>query len=122
MKRQASRNSASRRYHINVRVAVILAGESDPFAVRRKRRVGFYADSRGKPRCLASFAPHSPQVAGVRKDDLGAAEGRLLQEEVVLGKYFTRCNKDCEEQQRAGYELHILDYSLCPKALSPGSG
>ena len=68
MRRQAPGLAAFRRNDINIRVAIVLAGEGDPFAVGRKLWVELVADMRGEPPRRAALARGDPQVARVSKN------------------------------------------------------
>src|SRR5947207_957289 len=71
MRRQAPGLAAFRRNDINIRVAIVLAGEGDPFAVGRKLWVELVADMRGEPPRRAALARGDPQVARVSKNHSG---------------------------------------------------
>ncbi len=60
MKRQALGLAAFRGDDVDVRVAVILAGERDPFAVRRKLGIKFVAYVGSQPPCRSAFARSDP--------------------------------------------------------------
>jgi hypothetical protein len=85
---EAARHAAFGRDHVDIEIAVVLAGKSDQLAVGRELGVGFDADATGELPRVAAIARDQPQIARIRKDDLGLAYRRALQKQrlVVLSE------------------------------------
>ena len=69
IERQLLRGAAPRRHHVDLLVAVVLAGEGDLAPVGREPREEFAARVRRQPHCGATGDRGRPQVAGVGEDD-----------------------------------------------------
>ena len=83
MPRKTTRRSAIRGHHECVDVAVVRAGEGDPFAVGRKDRIGLVSAGRELAR-FAAFARDAPEVATVDEDDLRFAERWRVDEQWIV--------------------------------------
>ena len=94
MPRQPLRHAALGGDHEHVGVAVVLAGERDPFAVGRERRIRLDARPRRQSPRLAAGARHAPEIAGEDEDDLRGAERRLLRKNRRLGRGGRRREQD----------------------------
>src|ERR1700685_3746669 len=87
---------AARRWnHEDVRVAVIIRREADPFAIRREIRVALRANARGEPLGIAAFAAYRPDIAGIAKGDLVAAD-RGMPDQQRLGSIRAADGSECE--------------------------
>jgi hypothetical protein len=67
-------------HHVDLFVAVVLAGEGDPLAIGRELREQFHAGVRGQPRGRAAGRVHHPQVAAVAEDDAVVVNVRKAQQ------------------------------------------
>src|SRR5207244_11100445 len=61
------------------------SSEGDQRAVRRKDGIVFNARAHGESARITAFARDAPEIAGMDKDNMGAAEGGFLQEQVRVG-------------------------------------
>src|SRR5690349_15777109 len=75
---------------VDVGVAVVLAGEGDPFAVRGEFWVQLVPDLGGEAPCSAAFAGGDPQVAGINKNDFVLRDVRESQEMSGAGRHLIR--------------------------------
>ena len=83
---EAARHAAGGRHDIDVGIALVLAGEGDAGAVGREDGRGFQARTGGEAPGGAAFPRHAPQVAGIDEHDVGAAQGRFLQQQRRVGR------------------------------------
>ncbi len=82
---QAFGLSAFNGYNINVRITVVLSGESYHVSVRRKIRISFRSLKRGQPEGLASVKRGDPDIVGIGKDNLGITDIGLPDQPGILG-------------------------------------
>jgi hypothetical protein len=108
MKGQAARDPARGRDDVNVRVAVVLARESDPSAVGRKDGAGFDADAVRKSRRVTALTADDPQIAGIDKDYMAPAQGRPLQQRgaAALRRRRGCCSK--QQHEHKGHSFHAI--------------
>ena len=74
--------------NVDIFISVVLAGESDHCAVRRKDWVSLDADTGRQAAGVAAIAGDNPQVAGIVEDDLRFADAGLAEKQrrVRFGK------------------------------------
>ena len=77
---EAARRSTGGRDDIDVQVAVVFPGESDPGAVGREDGVRFEADAGGQALSVTASAGNQPKVTCVGEGNLRAAQRGFLQE------------------------------------------
>jgi hypothetical protein len=83
---EAARLTAGCGNHEDIQVAVVVAGVSDPLAVRREVRVDLGAGTCGEPLRIATLAADGPNIAGIGEGDLVAADrGVADQQRSFLG-------------------------------------
>ena len=75
------RHATTRRNHIEISVAFVVAHEGDLRTIRRETWNHFDAFGRCQGQCDATFDRHSPKIVRIREDDLvigdvGVAEHR----------------------------------------------
>ncbi len=80
---ETSRRAAFGGHHECVNVAVVRAGEGDPFSVGRKNGRRFVAAG-GELARFTAFARDAPEVASVDEDDLGFAERWRVDEQRLI--------------------------------------
>ena len=66
-------------HHVNLLVAIVLAGEGDPLAVGRELREQLDAGMRGEARSGAAGGVDHPQIAAVSEDDAVVVDVRKTQ-------------------------------------------
>jgi hypothetical protein len=103
---QAAWLTTGRGNHVDIEIAVILAGESDLAAIGRVVRAELPADTAGQPAGLAAIAADGPQVAGIAEGDVRAAERGFLQKQWLVVVGAARQRDDEQQAERKDDASH----------------
>ena len=86
---------------VNVGVAIVVGGESDPLSVGREVGIALGADAGGEPLGIAAVVADRPDIAGVAEGDLfRAGRGMPDQQRLVRGRPTGDCKGSRAHQQR----------------------
>ena len=101
---QALRNASGDRHHVHIYIAVILPGERDLRAVRRKMCAALVT-TRREPLRLAAVAAHHPDIARIAEGNLRPAQ-RGIAKEVQLVLLSARERNRPSQKDRESENIH----------------
>jgi hypothetical protein len=97
-------DSAGGGHDKDIDVAVVFAGEGDLHSIGGETRIGLQTGADREAGRLAAGARDAPQVLRVNEDDVGLAEGGLLEEQALTGR---GCRRERHEQTNSvGSDAH----------------